>query len=459
MKRRSYPPGPGPTAVLSNLAALRRDMLGFFHQMHEQYGDLVHLRVGFQRIVLLRDVHAIHRVLIEDADRFTKGRALRMSKELLGEGLLTSEGEFHLRQRRMIQPAFRPGQMSYYATHMTECADEFAREWEAGSTLDIHREMMRLTLLIAGRTLFGTSVREEVRTISDALSETLSLFFRVNLPFASLIGRLPLPSNRRFHAAKQQLDTVIHKLIARARTDRHTHQRHDLLTLLLSARDGENDSHRMTDQQVRDEALTLLLAGHETTAVAMTWTFHLLEQHPEAEAKLHAELDRVLAGRPATYEDIEHLPYTRRLLTESMRVRPPAYTIGRTPVEDYPIGDHIVPAGCQLLMSQHVIHRDPRHFSDPERFDPDRWADGCPENLPRFAYFPFGGGRRVCIGEGFAWTELIIALATLAQHFQLRLVPGHPVEAQPAITLRPKHGMRMTLHQRRPNHKNPVAEQ
>ena len=442
-------PGPKAAYPLAHLLALRRDLLGFLLRLRQEYGDVASVKVAGRRLVLLSDPEAIHRVLVADAPRFTKSRALKLSKAVLGEGLLTSEGDFHLRQRRMIAPAFHRPRMADYAAVMTDCSAEWRRRWRDGGEVDMAAEMSRLALVIVGRALFGADVRAEVDEIGDALTTARGLFHRSTLPFAEWIGRLPLASNRRFREAKGRLDETIYRLIARQRGGRgHSTA---LLSRLLQARDEGGDEGAMSDEQVRDEALTLLLAGHETTAVALAWTWLFLADHPEVEAKLHDELDRVLAGQPATMEDLPNLPYLRQVLTESMRLRPPAYTVARTPREDYRLDDHILPAGSQVLMSQYVMHRDPRFYDDPERFRPERWTPDFIESLPRFAYFPFGGGPRTCIGEGFAWAEAMIVLATLASHWRARPVPDHPTEPEPMITLRPRHGLRMTLHRREPS--------
>lgn len=445
MKQRTLPPGPRRVFALKSLRAIRRDPLSFFQSLRREYGRIAHVRIWGRDLVLLSDPERIERVVITEADRFTKSRALQMTKPLLGEGLLTSEGRFHLQQRRMIAPVFRRPRMADYAAVMTDWADRWSRRWQPQQPVEMSRQMMGLTLCIAGETLFGADLGDDVERVGEALDVTRSMFPRTLLPFASLIGRLPLPSNRRYHRALAQLDEVVYRLIDQGRAGQ-TQQRGDLLSRLLEARDDSGAG--MSDKQIRDEALTLLLAGHETTAAALTWTWQLLSDHPEVERKLHEELDSVLGGRPATFEDLESLPYTRQVLTESMRLRPPAYAIGRSPKEDHQLGEHLIPQGAQLLMSQYVIHRDEAYYEDPEAFRPERWTPEFAHSLPRFAYFPFGGGPRTCIGEGFAWTEGMIVLATLAQRWAPRLAADQLVEPEPMVTLRPKHGMRMTLHPR-----------
>ena len=440
------PPGP-PVRPLQHVRAMQRDMLGLLDWLKQHHGPVAQVHLGDRRIVVVTDPALIEQVLVKDARSFTKTRVLKLSKSVLGEGLLTSEGDFHLRQRRMIAPVFHRQMMERYAEAMTSCACECAQRWEEGQRVDMADEMMRLALLVVGRALFGADVTGEVATISRALATTRQTFHRLLLPMAGLLQRLPLPSNRENERAIAELDGVIYRLIDARRAEGASADRGDLLSLLLRAQD-EDDGGRMTDKQVRDEALTLLLAGHETTAVALSWTWWLLGEHPQVEAKLHAELDAVLARRPATHADLGSLPYTKQVITEAMRLKPPAYTVGRRPVADYELGGYRLRRGAQMLMPQALVHRDPALYDEPDAFRPERWTDEFARSLPRFGYFPFGGGPRTCIGEGFAWCEAMIVLASLAQHFQPRLVEGFTPIAQPQITLRPKDGMPMTLHRR-----------
>ncbi len=306
--------------------------------------------------------------------------------------------------------------------------------------------MTRLTLAIAGKTLFDADVEAEARDIGAALITVIQLLPCFMLPFSNVIGKLPLPSNRQADRARQLLDTVIYRIIRERRAS--AVDQGDLLSMLLTARDEQGDSRGMSDQQLRDEVLTMLLAGHETTATLLTWTWYLLSQHPTVETQLHAELDTVLSGRLPTVEHLPQLRYTRMVLAEAMRLYPPAWVIGRRTIDAYEVGGYVLPPNTNVIMSPYVIHHDARFYPDPERFDPQRWTPGAEAARPPFTYFPFGAGARQCIGEGFAWMEGILALATLAQHWQLRLVPGHPVALRPLITLRPKHGMRMILGRR-----------
>jgi cytochrome P450 len=434
---------------LLGLLALRRDPLGFFTGVAREYGDIVHFKFGPEDAYLLSRPEFVRDVLVVSQKRFMKGRGLQVAKRVLGEGLLTSEGEFHLRQRRLVQPAFHRQRIAHYAEVMVDYAAKTRERWEqwpAGKPLDIAHEMMRLTLVIAGKTLFDADVESEASDVGAALTETMSLFERVTNPFAPLLEKLPLPSNFRFLKAKQKLDEIIYGIINERR--RSGEDRGDLLSMLLMAQDTEGDGGVMTDEQVRDEAMTLFLAGHETTANALAWTWHLISQHPAVEAKLHTELDAVLQGRLPTYEDFPRLKYAEMVMAEAMRLYPPAWIIGRRALVDHEIGGYLIPAKSLVLMSQYVVHRDARWFSEPERFDPERWTPEAREARPKFSYFPFGGGTRVCIGEAFAWTEGVLVIATLAQKWRMKSAPGHAVTPQPMITLRPKGGMMMSLERR-----------
>jgi cytochrome P450 len=329
---------------------------------------------------------------------------------------------------------------------MTAYATETRERWRDGAALDMSEEMMRLTLGIVGKTLFDADVVSDAQQVGEAMTVVMDLFNIITIPFFELLQKLPLPQLRRFDSARARLDAIIYRLIEERR--RSGVDRGDLLSMLLLAQDTEGDGGTMTDEQLRDEVMTIFLAGHETTANALTWTWYLLSQNPEAEAKLHQEIDRVLEGRLPTFEDVAQLKYTEMVLAESMRLYPPAWAIGRLAMNESEIGGYVVPKKSLVLMSQYVMHRDPRYFPEPLRFDPDRWTAEARESRPQFSYFPFGGGPRRCIGEGFAWMEGILLMATLAQQWQMRLVANHPVVLKPVITLRPKYGMRMTVIRR-----------
>jgi cytochrome P450 len=441
------PPGPKGMPFVGHLFAFRRDPLRFLRQAAREYGDLVYFRIGPQDAFLLNHPDYIQNVLVTHQRNFVKGRGLERAKDFLGEGLLTSEGEFHRRQRRLVQPAFHRQRVAAYGTVMAEHAARTRQRWRNGETLDIAQEMMRLTLTIVGKTLFDADVERGAGEIGVALTKIMEGWPRLISPFYQVLKRLPLPGNRRVREGQEFLDAIILRMINERRSSGE--DRGDLLSMLLLAQDEEGDGGGMTDKQVRDESLTLFLAGHETTANALTWTWYLLAQHLAVEAKLHAEIDTVLADRLPTADDVPQLPYTRMVLAESMRLYPPAWVIGRRALENYEIPPYQIPANSLLLLSPYVMQRDPRYYTNPDVFDPERWTPEAQAQRPKYAYFPFGGGPRQCVGEAFAWMEGVLLIATLAQRWRLRLVPGHPVVPQPLVTLRAKHGMRMVVEQRR----------
>jgi cytochrome P450 len=440
------PPGP----KLSRIAQLVYrpgfgNPLEFFTRIARTYGDIAYYRMGGEQLFLVNDPQQIRDILVTNNRNFTKSRGLERTKLLLGKGLLTSEGAFHLRQRRLMQPAFHRDRIAGYGTTMVEYADRMRTAWTDGATLDIAREMNRLTLSVVGKTLFDADVESQAAEVGEALTGVMESFWMMMLPLAHVLERLPVPRMRRARIARARLDAIIYGMIAERRASGCDHG--DLLSMLLNAQD-EDDGGVMTDQQVRDEAMTIFLAGHETTANALMWTWYLLGGAPDVEAKVHEEIDRVLKGRLPTLGDIASLPTVERVVTESMRLYPPAWIIGRRAIADYPLGPYVAPARSILIMSPYIMQRDARYFAEPDRFNPDRWTPEFRAALPRFAYFPFGGGPRQCIGESFAWMELILLVATVAQRWQLRLVPGHPVVPQPLITLRAKHGMKMIVTKR-----------
>ncbi len=442
------PPGPRSRIPGRLLLTFRRDPIAFVMNTARRYGDVAHWRFGPRNLYLLSHPDYVKEVLVTRQKNFIKSYALQRARVLLGQGLLTSEGDFHLRQRRLSQPAFHRERVESYGEVMAVYAARTAQRWRDGETRDVAQEMMRLTLAIVGKTLFDADVEGEADEIGAALTDAMLLFDRLTVPFNELLDYLPLPGTRRFLRARERLDATIYRIIEERRRSRE--DRGDLLSMLLLAQDEEGDGGGMTDLQLRDEALTLFLAGHETTAVALAWTWYLLSQHPEVEARLHAEVDEVLGGRLPTAADLPHLPYTRMVLAESMRLFPPAWIMGRQPLEGFEIGGYRIPAGSIVIMSTWVIHHDPRFYDEPFAFRPERWTPEEESRRHRFAYLPFGAGPRKCIGEGFAWMEGMLMLATLARRWRLRLVPGHPVEHKPLITLRPKHGLRMRLEQRSP---------
>ena len=440
MSAAPVPLGPKGPPILGQLLAFRRDPLELLSRIAREYpGDVVRFRPGPRDSYLLKDPELVKEVLVTRQHDFRKSRGLEWAKLFLGEGLLTSEGDFHTRQRRLAQPAFHRQRIGGYADDMVQRTVAARDRWSEGQVLDVDGEMMRLTLGVVCSTLFGTDVpsADEVR---EDLATIIELFPRFSLPLFGLIQKLPLPSNARFNRALARMDALVYRIIAERQRD--PSDRGDLLSMLLLARDEEGGG-RMSDRQLRDEVITLLLAGHETTSNALTWAWYLLSQNPEADARWRAELRSVLGERAATALDLPALRYTEMVLAESMRLFPPAWAMGRRALRDLTLGGFPIRQGDIITVSPYVMHRDERFWPDPLRFDPDRFTAEAKAARPRFAYFPFGAGARSCIGEPFAWMEGVLLLATIGQRWRLRLQPGQVVEPKALMTLRPRYGMRM----------------
>ncbi len=439
------PPGPPGNWLLGNLREFRRDLLAFYERCAREYGDCAAFRLGPRRIFLFSHPDAIEYILTAGARHFAKRTyVLNLLVPVLGNGLLTSDGDFWLRQRRLMQPAFGRQRIAAYGPAMVELTLRLLDRWRDGETRDLHAEMMRLTLEIVGRTLFGADVGGDAEEVGEVLEVVMHNFLARWERAIPVPLWLPTPGNVRFRRALRRLDRIVFRLIRQCRAGHG--QGDDLLSLLLRATD---ESGGMTDRQLRDEVTTLFLAGHETTANALSWTWYLLGRHPEVEAKLLAELNAVLAGRPPEVADLARLPYCEQVVRESLRLYPPAYGFGRVAIHDCEVGGFRVPRGTTVIVSQWVTHRDGRFFDEPLAFRPERWSDELARRLPRYAYFPFGGGPRVCIGSGFALQEAALVLATIVPRFRFDLVPDHPVVPLPVVTLRPRHGILASLRQRR----------
>ncbi len=439
------PPRPRGFPFIGNVPRLRRDPLGAMTEWARRHGDVVGLRLAIAEGFLVSHPDDIEHVLVTANRSFVKPWLLRQAGEMLGDGLLTSDGELWLLQRRLMSPAFHRERSASYGGAMVELTERMLEGWRGGEALDLHEEMMRLTLAIVARTLFGSSVDDVAEDVGWALEIALERFVDRIGPMR-LLDRLPLPRNRRFISARDRLDAIIFRMIDERRAATGAGIGSDLLATLIDATDEHGG--RMSDRQLRDEAITLFLAGHETTAIALSWTWMLLALNPDAEGKLFDELDDVLRGAPPTVDDLPRLRYTAAVIRESMRLYPPAWRIGREAVQECEIGGYPVPVGSQVIMSQWVVHRDPRFFAEPERFLPERWESDRAASIPKFAYFPFGGGARRCIGDTFAVMEATLVLATVARRFRLALAQPTPIEIFPSITLRPKSGMRMCPHER-----------
>jgi cytochrome P450 len=429
-----------------------RDQIGFLARAVQEYGDIVRLRLGNLTTYVLVHPEHIDYVLRTHADNFKKDVLTRWLIPIVGHGLLTSEGEFWRRQRRLAQPAFQRHQIERYATVMVEHTERMLATWKHGQVLNIHEQMMRLTLGIVAKTLFDAELTGEAEVVGESL-EIVMDYFMSPMRWFGIRERLPLPSTRRYRRAIQRIDALIYGIIGRRRESGHDPG--DLLSRLLAARD-EAGGGGMSDQQLRDECVTLFLAGHETTALALTYAFYLLAQSPEADRLLAAELDQVLDDRPPDATDVPSLRFTEWVVRETMRLYPQAWGIAREALADCEVGGYFVPRGTQLFMIQWLVHRDGRWFEDPESFRPERWDNDLFKRLPHCTYFPFGDGPRICIGNHFAMMEAVLCLAAIAQKYRLRLEPGQALELVPSITLRPRHGLRMRLESR--DHPAPPAE-
>jgi cytochrome P450 len=442
-----YPPGPKARFPLGQLRWFRGDKrIAFLMSNRQLYGDIVHFALAGRHIYQLNHPDYVQYVLVKHPEKFHKSPALkRNTRQSIGQGLLTSEGDFHKRQRRLVQPAFHHKRIASYADVMVRYTQDMLAGWGDGVTVNITHEMMKLTMRIVAKTLFDADVSGEADAIGNAITigiETTGK--RITQPL-HLPDWLPTRTNRERRAAAQVLEATIMGMINQRRASGE--DKGDLLSMLLLAVD-EEDGGQMTNKQVRDEAMTLFIAGHETTANALAWALYLLAENPAVEAKLVAELQTVLGECPPTLADLPALPYTEMVVKETLRLYPPAWAVTRQAIEAVEIGGYSIPKGSICLLSQYVMHRDPRYFDDPDCFQPERFAPGYEDRIPRYAYFPFGGGPRVCIGNQFAMMEASLILATLMQRLHLALVPGQTIVPEPLITLRPRDGVQARLHLR-----------
>jgi cytochrome P450 len=444
-KHHRLPPEHKGNLILGVMSEFNRDTLGFVTRLKD-HGDVVRARFFYVPAYFIYNPADIEYMLATNAKNFRKSMSLRSNffHRLVGNGLLTSEGDFWRRQRRLAQPAFHRQRISGYGDVMVQYAARTISRWQHGEERDLQRDMMRLTLEIVVKTLFDADVSGDADNVGRVLSDIVK-------PFASqatlkwiLDNRLPTRDHRRFYGLVSEIDQIIYKIIAQRRDAGS--DKGDLLSMLLQAHD--EDGSQMTDSQLRDEVMTLFLAGHETTALALSWTWYLLTTNREAEQKFHDELDRVLAGRLPNVSDLPNLTYTEMIAKETLRLYPPAYGVGREAIEECEIGGYRIPRKGQVFAFQWVTQRDPRFFEDPDQFVPERWAPEVADRLPKYAYFPFGGGPRKCIGDYFAMMETILLLATIGQRFKFALAPGEKVELYPSMSLRPRNGIRALLSQR-----------
>jgi cytochrome P450 len=415
-----------------------------FQHLVDEYGDIAHYKIGWNHILFLNHPDYIREILVVQNDNFIKERTVQRTKMLLGEGMITAEGAQHRAQRQVAQPAFHRQRIPEYANTMVREAVAMRDSWRNGQQRDISMDMMHLTLQIVAGTLFATDLRGEVDELADAINRIMGLYnFLVLLPAAEWLVHVRPPGLAAFVRARKRIDAVVYRMI-----EAHRRQHADtgsLLDMMLAASPEHTPE---SEQSLRDQVITIFLAGYETVANALSWTWYLLSQNPESERLFHQEIDRELLGRTPGYDDIPRLRYVEMVLAESMRLYPPAWAMGRYAQKDFRLGDFFLPARTTVLMSQFIMHRDPRFFPDPLRFDPERFTPEAKSRRAKFTYFPFGAGFRQCIGESFAWMEGVLLLATLGQKWKLKLVPGHKVEPEPLITLRPKYGMKMLTEAR-----------
>jgi len=444
--KRNLPPGPRGLAAFGNIINFGRDWTGFLSRCQREYGDIAYFRFLNVPFCLVAHPDWIEEILVKNAANFEKSRDYRALKAVLGNGLLTSEGSFWQKQRKLIQPAFRHENILSYGKVITQAATAMLNTWRDGETREVHHDLMGVTLDVVAKSLFGSDVSQTARGVGEAMDTVMNLFIdQANWAFL-LPEKLPIPKSGRLRKAIQHLHGVVEKIIRERRGC--PSRTSDLLQTLLEMRDESGVG--MSDGQLRDEVTTLFLAGHETTANALTWTLYLLSQNPEKQEALQKELHNVLGGRAPEASDLPRLVYTDMVVKEAMRLYPPAWGIGRRAIKGFELGSYWIPAGTNVFLLQWITHRDARFYPRPEKFESERWRDDPMRSgkLPRFAYFPFGGGPRVCVGAGFAMMEATLLLAALARRFRFELVPGQDLEPLFSVTLRPKQGMKMVVRER-----------
>jgi cytochrome P450 len=442
------PPGPRGVPILGMLPAVRRDPTGVFLKAARRFGDVAYFKIGSRRGYLITNPADIRHVLQDNARNYHKSPLYQKLRMSIGNGLLTSEDDFWLRQRRIAQPAFHRQKIAALAGVMAQAARETADEWQSiaadGRAVDVSEEMMRFTRTVVLRALLGADLGAYADKVDEAW---VIINERVGESFWSLgiAERFQRAKARQFEQARFILRQAVEYVINERR--RHPSHSADLLSMLMDARDEET-GERMTDEQLRVEVTTFLLAGQETTSLALTWTWYLLSQHPAVRQRLEHELDTVLAGRAPEYSDLAQLPYTRMVIDEALRLYPPAWGLSRQALADDTLGGFRLPRGWLVFVIPYVLHRLPKYWKDPETFDPERFSPECSADRPKFVYLPFGAGPRQCIGNQFALIEAQLSVATLAQRYRMQLVKGHRVEPWPLITLRPRFGMPMIIETR-----------
>jgi cytochrome P450 len=444
-RSRRRAPGPPGLYGVRNLVRFARDQLVFLRELADAHGDVVEMKFLGAPVFLVSHPDDVEAVLVKHARVMLRDEYVVVLERALGKGLLTSDGELWKRQRKRTAQAFVPKRIRSYGDAMVRVTEAAVRPWRDGQTINLHQEISRVTMEVVSDVLFGAGIGHDgVRTVSESMAVVNEYLANSPEAILKLPGWVPTPRNIAVNRAVKRIDDLLYGIIARRRDGAPVD---DLLGTLLSAQD--DDGARMSDRELRDEAITLFLAGHETTALLLAHTFYLLSKHPDVERRLHAEVASVLGGRPPTADDVRALPYAERVLKETMRLYPPAWVTGREAGEDVEVGGYVIPKGAQILLSQWVVHRDPRWFPNPEGFDPDRWTPDRAGALPRYAYFPFGGGPRVCIGNHFAVMEATLILAIIVQRFRIELLPGQRLVLEPSVTLRQAGpGLRVRLVER-----------
>jgi cytochrome P450 len=453
-----FPPGPSSIIPGKIIRQFARDPISTLTKIADEYGDISHFKLGRQHVYLINNPDYIERILIYDHSNFKKGQRLQTAKRVVGEGLVTSEGEFHKKQRKLIQPLFLPKKISSYGAIMTDRALGMIQQWKDGSIVNIHAELMKVTLSIICKSVMNYEMgSKQAKDFAKAFSISKKYSSRLQHPVGHVLDHVPiLPKVAQASAARKTLDSIVYGLISERRKEMKAGKdiaANDLLSRLIQVQD--EDGSIMSDKQLRDEIITILIAGHETTSNALTWTYYLLSQNPQAERKVFEEIDSVFIGNgqkqhlKPSVADLPKLKYVEKVFREAMRIYPPVWSMGRFVEEDYSLGIYTIPKGSSLLFSQYVMHHNSKYYNNPESFHPDRCTEEFTMHLPRFSYFPFGGGIRGCIGEPFAWQEGILLIATISSYWSTRLAPNERVKLEPGITLNPKKGIKMRLRARR----------
>jgi cytochrome P450 len=453
-----FPPGPSSIIPGKIIRQFARDPISTLTKIADEYGDISHFKLGRQHVYLINNPDYIERILIYDHSNFKKGQRLQTAKRVVGEGLVTSEGEFHKKQRKLIQPLYLPKKISSYGAIMTDRALGMIQQWKDGSIVNIHAELMKVTLSIICKSVMNYEMgSKQAKDFAKAFSISKKYSSRLQHPLGHVLDHVPiLPKVAQASAARKTLDSIVYGLISERRKEMKAGKdiaANDLLSRLIQVQD--EDGSIMSDKQLRDEIITILIAGHETTSNALTWTYYLLSQNPQAERKVFEEIDSVFIGNgqkqhlKPSVADLPKLKYVEKVFREAMRIYPPVWSMGRFVEEDYSLGSYTIPKGSSLLFSQYVMHHNSKYYNNPESFHPDRWTEEFKMHLPRFSYFPFGGGIRGCIGEPFAWQEGILLIATISSYWSTRLAPNERVKLEPGITLNPKKGIKMRLRARR----------